>query len=232
MKRQPLYYLLLCLSLCLATISAADEEEVEYPEATAARLQSRYDTIKTLSFDFHQETGGELTGRSRNGSGSALFYNIGSTPKMRWDYTEPDKQILLSDGITFSMYFSELNQMIITSAEQLKTDLTYSFFSGNGKLDKEFFIRPADKQYQSSKENTYKIIKLIPRIPHAQVQDIHLWVAENSLIRRILIQDHFGTKTTLTLSEIVIDGLSDLNRQAVESLFSYTPPPGTELIRQ
>lgn len=220
------------LILVISTSLSAGELPQESPESIAQRLQHRYDTMESLRFNFYQDTRGEMTGRPRRGSGWAAFYKKEDLSKMRWDYQTPDKQVLLSNGITFSMYFEKLQQMIITSAESLQTDLTYSFFTGKGQLQRDFRIHPADDDFQSEDRSESQVVKLIPAKPHAQVQDIHLWVTNNSLIRRIKIRDHFGTITVLNLSDIEPDGLKDTSEQDLATLFSFSPPQDTEIIHQ
>ncbi|EKD35670.1 MAG: hypothetical protein ACD_75C01823G0002 [uncultured bacterium] len=151
---------------------------------------------------------------------------------MRWDYTSPDRQVLISDGVEFSMYIAGQQQMIVTPAENLDADLTYSFFTGKGLLQRDFHIRPANEDEQSENEAEFKVIKLIPKTPQSQVQDIHVWVTPESLIRRIKIQDHFGTITVLNLSDIEVDKLTGENPAENDKRFSFVPPEGTEIIRQ
>jgi outer membrane lipoprotein carrier protein len=206
--------------------------ETEYPESIAERLQHRYDDMKSITFNFNQDTRGEITGRPRKGSGTAAFLKSKTKSRMRWDYLNPKKQVILNDGTQFYMYFEELQQMIISPSETLENDLTYSFFSGKGNLKNDFYIRPADPDFENDTQVEFKIIKLVPIIPHSQVQDIHLWVSSDSLIRRIHIQDHFGTITVLNLSDITPDALGDTSPTAIKSLFSFVPPEDTEIIQQ
>lgn len=214
------------------TISDAKAGTVEYPEDIAARLQARYDTMQSLSFNFYQDIQGEMTGRPRQGSGRAVFFKNDGKARMRWDYVSPDQQVLISDGVIFSMYFAKLKQLIISPAEQLDTDLTYSFFTGKGVLKRDFHIRPANEDEQSTNEDEFKSIKLIPKTPQSQVQDIHLYVTGSSLIRRIKIRDHFGTITVLNLSDIEVDtAMSGKTPEEIDALFTFVPPPGTEIIR-
>ena len=211
------------------TVSVAREE---YPEDIALRLQQKYDTMTSLAFKFNQDTRGEITGRPRKGSGNATFLKGSDKSKMRWDYTDPKKQVILSDGTHFYMYFEELKQMIIAPAETLEKDLTYSFFAGNGRLQNDFYIRPPNPEFTSDKDVGFKVIKLVPIKPHSQVQDIHLWVSSDSLIQRIHIQDHFGTITVLNLSDIKPDALHGRSQEETAALFSFDPPKGTEIIEQ
>lgn len=201
-------------------------------EDIANRLQARYDNITSLTFNFTQNSSGDMTGRPRQGSGRAAFVKLDGKRYMRWDYTSPDRQVLVSDGELFSMYFAELQQMIISPAETLEADLTYSFFTGKSTLKNDFHIRPADEEFQGENNAGFQVIQLIPKTAQSQVQDIHLWVTPDSLIRRISIRDHFDTLTVLNLIDIEIDGLIGKSPQELLSFFSFVPPEGTEIIRQ
>ncbi len=223
-----LFSCVLFFSDCTKTLASQEE----YPEDIAMRLQQKYDSMTSLRFNFNQDTRGELTGRPRKGSGSATFLKNDTASKTRWDYINPKKQVILSDSVHFYMYFEELQQMIISPAKNLENDLTYSFFAGKGKLQKDFYIRPPNEEFMGAAEDLFRVIKLIPIPPHSQVQDIHLWVSEDSLIRRIHIQDHFGTITVLNLSDIQPDVLNNHSPLDMNALFSFDPPEGTEIIEQ
>jgi len=224
---------LLLAALFVTAFPLLGRAATEYPEAIAARLQTKYDQMTSLSFTFSQQSQGQVSGRPRTGSGTAIFYKTDKTSRMRWDYTAPDRQVLISDGKTFSMYFADLKQMIITPAEALDSDLTYTFFSGRGRIDEKFYILPPDPELmqETAGTNQPKVIKLVPREPQSQVQAIHLWVSSDSLIRRIEIKDHFDTVTLLNLSNIEVDTLTGKDSRLKE-LFSFTPPEDTEIIRQ
>lgn len=219
----------MCLNLP-AGVQGADN--TENPENIADRLQARYDKIDSLTFNFTQSTSGEMSGRPRNASGRAAFVKIEGKSYMRWDYTIPDKQVLVSDSVLFSMYFAKLEQMIISPAKSLDADLTYAFFTGRGVLKNDFHIRPAEEDFQSENSPEFNVIKLIPKTAQSQVQDIHLWVTPDSLIRRIHIRDHFGTITLLNFSNIETDALAEKDPKELLSFFSFVPPEGTEIIRQ
>jgi len=223
-----------CLLLFFLLFSGSAIAEKESPEAVAKRLQSRYDTIKSITFDFTQNTRGQLGGRPKKGRGQAFFVKDTNKKdgmgKMRWNYSAPDRQVLVSDGVNFSMYFDSLQQMIVSSAKTLQQDLTYSFFTGSGNLLEDFTILPPDKQGNNSEQTV--LIKLIPKAKHSQVAAIHLWVTEDSLIRRIEILDHFDTLTVLNFSNLKVDTLDTTDMDLMFKLFSFTPPEGTEIIHQ
>lgn len=201
-------------------------------ERVAARLQERYDSMKSLEFLFFQQTQGSVTGRPQVGEGQAAFLKANDTAYMRWDYISPDAQVLISDGVLFKMYFEELSQMIVTPASALESDITYSFFTGKGQLKQDFIIQTADFGVDQgvTESSPSSVIKLIPKKEQSQVQDIHLWVTGDSLISRIQIRDHFGTTTILSFSDIEVDGID--TSSASFSRFNFEPPVGTEIIEQ
>lgn len=230
----------LFLTLSASPLLALAEES---PEEAAGRLQKRYDEIHSLSFDFIQDTRGQLSGRPKKGRGQAFFVKsvkhdskAGKPGMMRWNYSDPDQQVLVSDGEAFSMYFARLNQMIVSSAESLKQDLTYSFFTGSGNLLQDFTVQaPAEVNLndgQESQEQT-TVIQLIPKArQQSQVASIQLWITEDSLIRRIEILDYFDTLTVLNFSNIKINTLSPDDTALMKHLFTFAPPEGTEIIHQ
>ncbi len=219
------------LFLCILLVSFAHAGQAETPEQAAARLQNRYNSIKSLSFNFVQNTRGQLTGRPKTGRGQAYFLKETTPGKMRWNYSDPDRQVLVSDGKSFSMYFESLQQMIVTPATTLQQDLTYSFFTGNGNLLEDFTISAADNK-TADEEELCSIIKLTPKVKQSQVASIHIWITDDSLIRRMEILDLFDTLTVLNFSDLQVDSLESENRKMMAQLFSFTPPEGTEIINQ
>ncbi len=230
-KLFPLFITLLSVLFIFSLQASAKIDPSEPPEDTAARVQLKIDGIQSLSFNFYQQTRGEMTGRPRKGSGKAVFFKKNGNSRMRWDYSSPDKQVIVSDGAVFSMYFDDLKQMIVTPAENIENDLTYSFFTGRGNLKNDFHILPPDEKTGTNTKE-FQIIKLIPRQSHSQVQDIHVWITESSLIRRMSIRDLFGTITVLNFSDIQVDSLVETDEKTLQSLFSFNPPEDTEIIEQ
>lgn len=227
---------------CIAALSVfvtcssiqATPSQPEYPEDVASRLEQKYTSLTSLSFNFRQESRGQLAGRPKTGNGTAYFHKSGDISRMRWNYNEPDRQVLVSDGKTFSMYFESLHQMIVTPASQLDTDLTYSVFRGKDRISEKFHILPPEPRYAQAPSDTAapSVIKLVPVEEHGQIQDIHLWVDEHSLIRRIEIKDHFGTITLINLSDIRENELTEASDATLDELFLFTPPENTEIITQ
>ena len=223
---QAFLHLPLLISLLLVP-TAVKAQAIDALEV-AQKLQETYEKAANLVADFKQTTTMKFSSRVRQGSGTMIFSKPG---RMRWDYSIPDYQVLISDGVTISMYFEKSKQMIISNAkEYLQSDVTYSFFAGTGDILKDFDVSDPDPGYNL--ENTY-LIKLIPKSSHPHVSSIHAWIAHDSfLITHLQIVDHFETVTDLFFDNIKIDTDHYGSREIKEDLFSFIPPIDTEIIEQ
>lgn len=219
----------------LFTTTASNAEGADQVVEIARRIRATYAALESLSFNFSQSTSGQMTGRPKVGKGTALLAKPGQKILMRWNYHTPERQVMISDGTTVSMYFEKLNQMIVASTDRAQADVLLAFFSGKDPLEDHFLILKADLEMdiEAARElGNLEVIQLRPKNAETQIRTIHLWIDEGALIRRIELLDYFDTKTTLNLSNIVLNPL-DLNDQAdLDRRFEFTPPEGTEIINQ
>jgi outer membrane lipoprotein carrier protein len=209
--------------------------ESEQPEQVAKRLEESYRQITSLSFSFFQKTSGQLAGRPKEGKGNGVFVKTESGTMMRWNYLAPEHQVVISDGEYVSMYFEKLNQMIISPVESAQTDVLFSFFTGNMPLSKNFEILPPEEQFTGQPEKSpdgLQVIQLRPLAQQSQINTIHLWISDESLIRRIELLDHFDTRTIINLSNLQTNTVDVMDQDVLSTLFTFTPPEGTEIIRQ
>jgi outer membrane lipoprotein carrier protein len=207
------------LALLLFSLTAEAGELT--PQEMGARLQETYDSTTSFTADFSQVTAMKLSRRERHGQGSLL---IKKPRLMRWDYLEPDRQVLISDGEVMSMYFAAAAQMIIMPAQEyLQSDVTYAFFAGTGNILRDFDLSAAGEEYCCG---TPPDLRLTPKRPHPQVEYLYLWLNEDFLISRMQIGDHYGSLTDLTFTNIQV------NVPLAAERFQFTPPPDTEIIRQ
>lgn len=198
------------------------------PAEIAQKLQTAYESASTVTAEFRQTTAMKFSSRIRQGSGTMIFRKPG---RMRWDYTAPDNQVLISDGESISMYFEKNRQMIVSSAkEYLQSDVTYSFFAGTGDILKDFDVGQAD--FANTLDDLL-LIKLVPKSSHPHVSAIHAWIASDTyLIKQLQIVDHFDTVTDLYFNNVQIDGEFYSKQRVTDELFLFIPPPDTEIIEQ
>jgi len=218
--------------------SAADENS---PESQALTLQSKYNSLTSLTFAFDQVTS---TGtRERKGRGEAIFYRYqrasevgqeNNTPAkqsaMRWNYTEPDPQIIVSDGETLSIYTKKDKQLIRTPAKELESDITYAFFAGTRNLLDDFTAKTPGTTFIFSSDKELQTILLVPRKPHNQVRDVQVWFDSEGLIHHLKITDHFESVTELNFDNIKANSLPPGDRKTLSEVITFPVPPGTEII--
>lgn len=219
-----------------STVVAAPSKGGEQPQTPleiANNLSKKLGQLQSLSFAFSQRTQGQLSGRTKQAGGKAYFARDERNTMMRWNYLAPDRQVIMSDGVELMMYFENLNQMIIAPADRLQQDVTYSFFTGGGNIEDQFIVSESDEIFEDTPDSpAYDVIRLEPRSAESQIKDIRLWVENLQQIRRIEIVDNFETKTTINISQIEENSLSSEAQLADMELFNFTPPEGTEIIRQ
>jgi len=225
--------------LCTMQTSGAAAETGTAPLNVARQLKERLETLSSLHFQFTQRTEGQMSGRVRTAQGEAYFIKNGEEAKMRWDYLTPDRQVIISDGSKLTMYFADLNQMIIAPADSLQQDITYTFFTGTRSIEDDFAVRQGeesnannDSPAQTNTPPKSQIIKLLPKSPESQVKSIRLWIVATNTIKRIEIIDKFDTITTLDITNVEENSLISGSDAVEDDFFNFTPPKDTEIIRQ
>jgi len=204
------------------------------PQQDLAKLQQVYRGLHSLRFDFTQVTRTQM--RTRKGAGTAVFLRTGNNGKegiMRWNYTDPDPQVILNDGKNLTIYTPKDHQLLVTSAEQLNNDITYSFFSGKKNLDDDFIPQKPDSRYAFNIAGaTLHTLRLIPRKPHPQIQAVRIWFDNHYLIRHLVLEDPFASVTELNFSNIETNTIDSKDSKAVQAILHLNLPPDTEILHQ
>lgn len=189
-------------------------------DAVVARLQKHYNGIKTIDADFEQETVLTSLNQRRVAKGRVYLKKPGH---MRWTYTSPNKQEIISDGKTLWIYAPAEKRVYMFAAKTyLESQLTMNFFLGQGDFKRDF-LTSVEPETDSS--DCY-ILKLSPREPHPHISEMKLWIHKsNFLIKKVCTRDHVGNITFLSLSNQKVNGTLG------KDIFAFVPPPGTETIR-
>ena len=219
--------------------NAAARESSLVRQATS--LQNLYRRLVSLSFDFSQVT--RTGGRERQGRGNAVFFRPQNLhdkttggPQaithsvMRWNYTAPDRQVIMSDGKTLSIYTAKDRQMIKVPADKMDSDITYTFFAGTGNLLDNFEVLPPAPRFVYAAANKLQAIRLVPKRPHNQIKAVQLWFDQKNIIHHLVIEDPFGSVTELTFTNIRLNSLPTKDQAKLHDILFFTPPPGTEMI--
>jgi outer membrane lipoprotein carrier protein len=232
MGKQKFLAIISVLLFSFLTVIISETQADDVPLHELEKIQKFYRGLTSFSFDFHQTT--RSNGRNREGSGNSTFYRPSSnTPGiMRWDYTKPDTQIILNDGKELSIYTQKDKQLIIMSADKLQSDITYSFFSGKRNLLDDFKSLPADNRFASDPAHKdLMVVQLTPKKPHGQIKALHFWFDNKSMVRKLIMEDHFETITALTFSNIKFNALPRNSTKTMAELVQLNLPSNTEIIK-
>jgi outer membrane lipoprotein carrier protein len=184
-------------------------------------LQKKYASLKDLRASFSQSTVFQSLGASNRQEikGEGVFY-LKRPHMMRWDYTEPEKQHIISDGRKIWVYLEEDQQVMVgPSASVLDKRLLSSFFMDTKSIKSEFNI--------TLKEEAEDItLSLTPKILQPNLKSLYIWLKKkNYQIIKVSTIDLYGNTTTIVFTKILF------NPGLPVSLFCFSPPKGVEVIK-
>ncbi len=213
MHTKKIFITLLLSFLLLPALSTAEEMD---KDKAVANLQHAYGKITSIEADFTQEAFTKSLGRAQTSEGKVYFKKPG---KMRWAYKKPSNDEIVSDGRTVWLFQGDLNQVIERPVEEAAS-LAADFLSGIGDLKKDF-----DIESSTGTKDGFRIV-LRPKAQQPNVKRITLEVNGGSLlVEKTIVEDLFGNETRVKLSNIKV------NPPLKDSLFEFTPPRGSSIVR-
>jgi outer membrane lipoprotein carrier protein len=190
-------------------------------EEVVGRIESTYGRIQDLRADFSQVSHNKSLGQDIKAEGTVFLKRGG---KMRWDYSSPSPQQIVSDGKFLWVYTPELNQVNKGEAPKALAGPAGSFLAGLGKLREEFavrFLNPANRTDPSGRP----VLDLTPKSPTPFLSRLVLTVdPKDHVVRQAVIYDQLQNTVTMTFSKVATNsGLAD-------TLFVFTPPAGAAVV--
>jgi outer membrane lipoprotein carrier protein len=179
-------------------------------------LQRHYRETRSFSAKFVEQIA-PVGAPARTRTGTVYFSKPG---RMRWEFDEPSKELIVSDGELLYNYDPELNQVIEAPLTQaLRSPGATEFLLGVGDLSRDF--NPSLVGGASSDGLLH--LKLAPKKPGSTVE---LGLEEKSYdIRTIRVTDQLGNVTFLKLANI------ESNHALPDSMFAFSPPAGADVVR-
>lgn len=204
---------LIIVFILQTSICAGSQDQIVLSE-----IQNRYEKTNDLEADFVQEYIGKVMKQTNRGEGKVFFKKKGM---MRWDYRVP-YQKLISDGKTLWYYQQKEKQVLISDISKMVKE--YGFLMGEGDIRRDFKLVQM-RESKSLNEDIY-LLELIPKEPNPALAKLILTVDQKTFyIIQIDIFDEVGNITRTRFSGIKI------NTNLPAYLFSFTIPPGIEVLR-
>ena len=179
------------------------------------RLQRHYHDTNSFTAKFNEEIAA-VGAPKHNRTGTVSFRKPG---RMRWEFDDPEKQTIVSDGETLYSYDPDLNQVVETPLKQaLKSSSATSFLLGIGNINRDFkaaFAHPATPTglvdlILDAKTGGYKIeVGLDPKSYN---------------LMTLTLTDQLGDVTRIDFSDI------HDNVELPDSIFAFKTPAGADVV--
>lgn len=204
--------------LLMLTATSAPGQSQPAAEALARSLQERYERIRDFSADFvHTYRGGVLR-KEATERGTMAVKKPG---KMRWNYTNPEKKLFVSDGVKVYSYIPQDRQVIVSNAPRGDDATTPAMFlAGKGDIVRDFTASYVDSPLAGA-----WALQLVPKRPEREYESLVLIVDPASLqIRGLRTQDRQGGLSTFTFANL------KENRGLADKEFAFRIPRGVDVI--
>ena len=194
-----------------------------------SRIQKKYEETRTLKANFEQENHLRSLGRITRSKGRIILYKPG---RIRAVYTEPENQLIVSNGKRLWIHTPRLNQVIVSDlGGRGPAPLPLLFLAGKGKLTREFRIELVDEGVSPRKGGAWKagqphrlLLKPVRSVAGFQ----KMWIEADPVsfqISGIEYADELGNTTRIRFSNF------NENAAVSPELFEFDIPPGVEVLK-
>lgn len=200
-------------------LKAAPEPAVE---DVVAQVQARYDRAGGFKAYFRQEA--RLKGAAQSDTAEGWVY-FKRPLRMRWQYEKPpeQKKEVISDGSQVYMYIPQDGvAMVYPLNRVLRNDLVLRFFSGIAQVREDFHLVWA----RPPRPGQMYLIRFTPKKPQAELTQLTLTIhPETHQVERLEFTNALGEETAFLFTRVQLD------YQVPADFFTFTPPPGVQVVR-
>jgi outer membrane lipoprotein carrier protein len=179
------------------------------------RLQRHYHDTSSFTAKFDEEIA-TVGAPKRNRQGIVSFRKPG---RMRWEFEDPEKQTIVSDGETLYSYDPDLNQVVETPLKQaLKSSSATSFLLGMGNINRDFKAEFANPPTPTG---------LVDLILDARTGGYKIEVGldpKTYNLMTLTLTDQLGDVTKIDFSDV------HDNVELADSTFAFKAPAGADIV--
>ena len=203
------------LLLVAGPVSAQSLDEV------LREIESVYGRMNDLRADFTQTAFNKSLNQTIPAKGTVYLKKGG---KLRWEFTEPTPQEIVSDGKKLWVYTPTLNQANVAEAPEALAGPAGSFLAGLGKLRSEFEVRFLNPAQPKDAEGNW-VLDLTPKQPLPTLARLILALDPKSWeIKKAVVHDKFENTVTMRFTKMAVNsGLPDRT-------FTFVAPKGVVIV--
>jgi outer membrane lipoprotein carrier protein len=184
-------------------------------------VEAAYGRMADLKAEFSQSSFNKSLNQTIAAQGTVSLKRGG---KLRWEYSEPTKQEIVSDGKTLWVYTPSLNQVNTGPAPEALAGPAGSFLAGLGKIREHFavrFLNPA----QPRDADGHVVLDLTPKQPLPTLTRLILSLDPRQWeVRKAVVYDQFENSVAMRFARV------QLNAGLPDRLFTFAPPPNTAVV--
>lgn len=204
------------------TAPASSAAPAAQKDDVVAKVQAFYNTSQTFKSDFSQKFWVKAYNKEKTSSGTVTFSKPG---KMHWTYTSPAGNKVVSDGAVLKVYEAENKQMFEQNVDKSQYPAALSFLTGTGKLTDSFNFELFEGEKMGFKDGW--VLVGVPKTANAPYSKVLFYVdKQSSQIRRTMIIDQQGNRNRFDFAN------PKVNEPVKPEHFTFTPPPGTTIVKQ
>lgn len=184
-------------------------------------LEAAYSQLTDLKSEFTQSAFNKSLNQTIPAAGTVFLKKGG---KLRWEYTEPTPQQIVSDGKQLWVYTPALNQVNVAPAPEALAGPAGSFLAGLGRVREHFAVRFLNPAQPADRDGNW-VLDLTPRQPLPTLTRLILSVGPRQYeVRRAVVYDQFENTVTMAFSRVAA------NTGIPDTVFTFTPPPGVATV--
>lgn len=199
---------LLLTMVAHVTLAASD------PAAGKQKVEGFLQGLQSLQAQFKQI----LTDRNGlNVEEASGTLAIRRPDRFRWDYRQPNEQVIVADGSRIWLYDADLEQVTVRKLDATLSATPAMLLSGQGNLQDNFTVN------QTTQEGGVFWVRMQPKRDDTDFKWVRLGFDGNTL-KFMELADKLGQTTHLEFSQLERNPALDPSR------FTFSVPPGADVI--
>jgi outer membrane lipoprotein carrier protein len=208
-------------AVALALLVAAGPVSAQSLDEVLRDIEASYGRMTDLRADFTQTAFNKSLNQTIPAKGTVYLKKGG---KLRWEFTEPTPQEIVSDGKKLWVYTPTLNQANVADAPEALAGPAGSFLAGLGRLRAEFQVRFLNPAQPKDAEGHW-VLDLTPKQPLPTLTRLILSLdPKNWEIKKAVVHDQFENTVTMRFTKMAVNsGLPDRT-------FTFVAPKGVVIV--
>lgn len=178
-------------------------------------LTAFYAEVDSLRAEFRQV---QVDEEGREVQSAEGIFLLDRPDRFRWEYVEPYRQIIVSDGGTFRFYDVDLAQVTVRDVDDSLRATPAQLLAGGAGLEESFAVRA-----MPAGDDDLERVRMIPRADDSDFREIRITLEDDRPVR-LELDDQLGQTTRIDFSDIRV------NREIDGDRFRLDLPEGVDVV--